>query len=332
MPDAPTTRRLGTPFPPRPACGQSTADFVLHPRAVSRCDVVRASHVCENRLSRPGPHEDRPLPMEIERPLLSQPEFRALLGARLTSNLAGSALATVVAFQTYQITRDPLSLGWLGLVEAIPALSLVLFGGHVADRRDRRTIVLVDERDRDPLRGAFAVLSATGSLGLLGILAVIFVTGIASGFERPALSAFEAQVIPRSQAVRGVSFSSSVSQTGVDRRSGPRRHRDRGHRPAGDVRAHRRAAGDLDRLSRPHLGQADARADRGRAVQPEPARRDPLRRRLADAHRVDGPGHVRGLLRRGDRPPADLRERHPPRRAGRASACCGRRRRSGRCS
>jgi MFS family permease len=152
--------------------------------------------------------------MEIERPLLSQPEFRALLGARLTNTLAGSALATVVAFQTYEITRDPLSLGWLGLTEAIPALSLVLFGGHVADRRDRRTIVLVTSGIVTLCAAVFAALSATGSLGLLGILVVIFVTGIASGFERPALSAFEAQIIPRSQAVRGVSFSSSVSETG----------------------------------------------------------------------------------------------------------------------
>lgn len=152
--------------------------------------------------------------MIAERPLLSQPEFRALLGARLTNALATSALATVVAFQTYQITRDPLSLGWLGLVEAIPALSLVLFGGHVADRRDRRSIVLITSAVVTLCASAFAALSATGTLSLLAILAVIFVTGIASGFERPALSAFEAQVIPRSQAVRGVSFSSSVSQTG----------------------------------------------------------------------------------------------------------------------
>ena len=76
-------------------------------------------------------------------PLLRQHDFRALLGARLTNSLATSALATVVGFQVYAITGDPLSLGWLGLVEAIPALSLVLFGGHVADRRDRRSIILV---------------------------------------------------------------------------------------------------------------------------------------------------------------------------------------------
>ena len=62
------------------------------------------------------------------RPLLARREFRALLGAHSTNALATSALATVVAFQTYDLTHDPLSLGWLGLVEAIPALSLVLFG------------------------------------------------------------------------------------------------------------------------------------------------------------------------------------------------------------
>lgn len=147
-------------------------------------------------------------------PLLRRPEFRALLGARLTNALATSALVTVVAFQTYTITRDPLALGWLGLVEAIPALSLVLFGGHLADRHDRRSIVLIASVAATALATALAVMSASGVLGLLGILTVVFAFGIASGFERPALSAFEAQVIPRDEAVRGVGFVSSVSQAG----------------------------------------------------------------------------------------------------------------------
>jgi MFS family permease len=150
----------------------------------------------------------------VNRPLIREPEFRALLGARLTTALASSALVTVVAFQTYDITRDPLSLGWLGLVEAIPALSLALFGGHLADRRDRRSIVLVASLASMLLTSTLAILSGSGTLGLLGILAVVFAFGVASGFERPALSAFEAQVVPVDQAVRGYSFISSVSQTG----------------------------------------------------------------------------------------------------------------------
>jgi hypothetical protein len=77
--------------------------------------------------------------------VLAIAEFRALLGARITQSLGASALATVIAFQTYEVTGDPLALGLLGLVEAIPALALMLIGGHLADdatitmlRRSRR--------------------------------------------------------------------------------------------------------------------------------------------------------------------------------------------------
>ena len=149
------------------------------------------------------------------RPLLRRREFRFLLGARLTYALAASALVTVVAFQTYELTHDPLSLGVLGLAEGIPALALALFGGHVADRRDRRSIVLLSGVTVTICAAILGVLAVTGAFGFLGILVVIAITGIASGFERPALSAFEAQIIPRAEAVRGASYVSSVSQAGV---------------------------------------------------------------------------------------------------------------------
>ncbi len=161
--------------------------------------------------SGPGPDRDAPSPT---RRLLALPEFRALLAARVTNSLGMSALVTVVAFQVYDITRDPLALGWLGLVEAIPALSLALFGGHLADRRDRRSIVVVASSVVTACAIALAVLSANGSVALLAILAVIFATGVASGFERPAQTALEAQVVPRADAARGISFLSSVSLGG----------------------------------------------------------------------------------------------------------------------
>jgi MFS family permease len=153
------------------------------------------------------------VPEPTTRSLFALREFRALVGARATNSLSVSALATVVAFQVYDLTRDPLSLGWLGLVEAIPALSLVIFGGRAADRRPRRTIVVVTSAAVTLCALALAGLALAGAT-LLGILAVIFATGIASGFERPALTALEAQVIPREQAARGVSTLSSVSLGG----------------------------------------------------------------------------------------------------------------------
>jgi MFS family permease len=148
--------------------------------------------------------------------LLRSGEFRALLGARLTHALATSALVTVVGFQVYELTRDPLALAWLGLVEAIPALALGLLGGHLADRRDRRAIVLVTSSTLVVLVLALGLLAPTApTTGLLPILGVIFLAGMASGFERPALSALEAQVIPIEHAARGQSWVGSIWTAGA---------------------------------------------------------------------------------------------------------------------
>jgi len=143
--------------------------------------------------------------------LLRLPEFRALIAARGLAALGMSAIATVVAFQTYEITGEPLALGLLGLVEAIPALGLMLLGGHIADRRDRRSIIIVTAGLLVLGTLALALMSLDpASISLPGILAVVFIIGVAAGFERPALTAFEAQVIPIEHASRGASWTGSA--------------------------------------------------------------------------------------------------------------------------
>jgi MFS family permease len=143
--------------------------------------------------------------------LLSIPEVRALLGARGLAALGMSAIATVVAFQVWELTGEPLALGILGLVEAIPALGLMLFGGHVADRRDRRSVIIVTGVLLALGTLALAIMSLQPeSIGLGGILAVVFLIGVAAGFERPALTAFETQVIPIEQATQGASWTGSM--------------------------------------------------------------------------------------------------------------------------
>src|SRR4051794_26380487 len=142
-------------------------------------------------------------------------DFRALLVTRFTAWFVMSALTVVVGYQVYLLTRDPLALGLLGLVEALPALTLSLFGGHLADRRDRRTIYIVSQLVMVGTILALAVLSLDPArFGMAGIFAVIFVTGIAAGFQRPANTAFEAQVIPVEHMTRGSSMSSGTGQLG----------------------------------------------------------------------------------------------------------------------
>ena len=142
-------------------------------------------------------------------------DFRALLVMRFTAWFAMSALTVVVGYQVYLLTGDPLALGLLGLVEALPAMTLSLFGGHIADRRDRRMVYVIAQLVTVASILALAALSVDpGRFGLAGIFAVVFVTGIASGFLRPANTAFEAQVIPMEHMTRGSSLSSGTGQLG----------------------------------------------------------------------------------------------------------------------
>ncbi len=126
------------------------------------------------------------------------PDFRRLLLANACATLAGRALAVVVGYQVYALTKSPFSLAYLGLIEAIPALSLALYGGHVADRCNRRTILRWTLATLVGCAALIAALAAAGSggLSLAALYAIVFVVGIARGFAEPAISAWEAQLIP----------------------------------------------------------------------------------------------------------------------------------------
>ena len=74
---------------------------------------------------------------------LRYPEYRwFLLGG--SAPIMGSQIQTVaLGWQVYALTGDPLSLGFVGLSEALPFLGLTLLGGHAADRMDRRALSLL---------------------------------------------------------------------------------------------------------------------------------------------------------------------------------------------
>ena len=127
------------------------------------------------------------------------PDFRYLFAATACATFAGRALAVVVGYEVYAIMHDPLALGGLGLIEAIPAISLALYGGHVADRRDRRSILCATLLALTLCGFALALFSSfsSGRAQLVMLYAIVFVAGIARGFSEPAASALEAQVVPR---------------------------------------------------------------------------------------------------------------------------------------
>ncbi len=71
---------------------------------------------------------------------LQNVEFRNLLTGRFFIVLAFRMLATLLGWWVYQLTKDPFSIGLIGLSEVIPAVSCALYAGHVIDMNEKKEI------------------------------------------------------------------------------------------------------------------------------------------------------------------------------------------------
>ena len=67
-------------------------------------------------------------------------EFRWFIVSLFTMVVSSQLQAVVVGWQVYRLTHDPLSLGLIGLAEALPFIGIALPAGYLADRQDRRAI------------------------------------------------------------------------------------------------------------------------------------------------------------------------------------------------
>lgn len=67
-------------------------------------------------------------------------EFNIFLLVRLFLVFGWSMQFIVIEWQVYSITKDPLSLGIIGLMEIIPAFTMALFAGHIVDQKEKRNL------------------------------------------------------------------------------------------------------------------------------------------------------------------------------------------------
>ena len=139
------------------------------------------------------------------------PEYRWFLGGAMAVFVASQMQSLVMGWQVYEITRDPLALGFIGLAEALPFLGVTLVGGWAADHRDRRWLSLA----------AISVLFV-GALTLVGMnlgappraawpfYAVQALAGLGRAFYRPASMALGTELVPREAYQNAVTWRSST--------------------------------------------------------------------------------------------------------------------------
>ena len=150
---------------------------------------------------------------------LAFPEFRAYVTGNTLFTIALLIQEVVLAYEIYKITHNPLALGLIGLAEAVPFISLVLFGGHFADNRDKKkimqvTLSLIIAASVFLLYSSTQLQSADQDFHIYSIYAVIFIIGLSKGFFSPAASSLNPFLVPKEVFANAATWNSSFWQLG----------------------------------------------------------------------------------------------------------------------
>lgn len=128
----------------------------------------------------------------------------------------------IVAYSLYKITKDPLTLGLIGLAEAIPFITLSLWGGYFADRFNKQTIMKICLFFAIPLPlvlwglfHAYGLKQIELSTLSWGVYTVIFGLGTIRGFYNPSATSLKPFLIPREIYANGATWTTIGWQSGV---------------------------------------------------------------------------------------------------------------------
>ena len=128
-----------------------------------------------------GPDARSPLPRH---------NFPLFLGARFFGVLGTMILSVAVGWHVYEITRDPLALGYVGLAQFLPMVLLTLPAGQVADMVNRRFIILATSALQAAVAGGFLFLTLEGIQDVGPYYALLTVFGSAGHLPGPPDSRF----------------------------------------------------------------------------------------------------------------------------------------------
>jgi MFS family permease len=142
-------------------------------------------------------------------------DYAAYAAARFCTTLCWQMLSVAVGWQVYALTRNPLDLGYLGLAQFLPFVLLVLPGGHVADRTDRRLILMTAYAASAICAGVLAWLSLRGSRSVWPIFAVMTVYGAGRALWMPAGQAMTPNLVPVEAFPSAVALNSMLFEAGV---------------------------------------------------------------------------------------------------------------------
>lgn len=129
---------------------------------------------------------------------------------------------TIISYLVYKLTKDPISLGMLGLWEVIPAIGFSFISGPIIDHQEKKSVLLKCIFLYLFLSALFVLLSTTGFQSAAGlnitvwlIYLGIFISGAIRAFLSPANFALMGMIVPRKLYANATTWSSTAWQTGA---------------------------------------------------------------------------------------------------------------------
>ena len=146
------------------------------------------------------------------RAVLRERAFMIYLLTRFAASVAVQMQTVAVGVQVYTLTHDPFDLGLIGFSQFVPFIAFVLIAGHVADRFDRKSIILLCLVVELLCAAALAVFASIGLHNSFPVLGVMVVFGIARAFMAPASTAIMPNLVPPALFGSAVAINSSAWQ------------------------------------------------------------------------------------------------------------------------
>ena len=132
--------------------------------------------------------------------------------SRFLTSFGAQVVSVSVAWQMYDETRNPALLGWIGLVQFLPALLLVVVTGNAADRLGRRLVMGCGALVMMSCAASILMLVLAGNFNPLLVLAILTLFGTARAFYGPAATSLAVNLVPREDFPNAVSWITSSWQ------------------------------------------------------------------------------------------------------------------------
>lgn len=149
-------------------------------------------------------------------------EFNMFLLLRFAMVFAWSMQFIVIEWEVYSITKNPLSLGIIGLMEVIPAVSMALFAGHIVDQREKKGMLVwcilgfsIISFGLFLLTWPAVVGDASSAIILYSIYFLVFLGGLVRAFLGPTIFSLLSLIVPKKAYPNAATWSSSVWQIGA---------------------------------------------------------------------------------------------------------------------